>query len=75
MTLNNNANAAAPVALPKAAAGPQVLPILPTPDIVLFPRVIMPLAVWEDSAQQLVDEVLLQDKVFGVLAAREEERW
>jgi ATP-dependent Lon protease len=72
MTLNNNDNN---VQEPKIVDPPQealVLPILPTSDIVLFPRIIMPLAVWEDSAQKLVDEVLLQDKVFGVLASREE---
>ena len=48
----------------------RVLPILPVSDLVLFPRLIMPLALWEESAQKLVNEVLLQDKTFGVLASR-----
>ena len=51
----------------------RVLPILPTSDLVLFPRIIMPLAVWEESSQTMVDEVLLQDKIFGVLAGREDK--
>jgi len=57
---------------PETPREPLILPILPTSDIVLFPRIIMPLAVWEESAQRLVDEVLLQDKIFGILASREE---
>jgi ATP-dependent Lon protease len=60
---------------PKSPEPPReslVLPILPTSDLVLFPRVIMPMSVWEDSAQRLVDEVLLQDKVFGILSSRED---
>jgi ATP-dependent Lon protease len=48
-----------------------VLPILPSSELVLFPRIILPLSIWEDSAQKLVDEVLLGDKIFGLLAARE----
>jgi ATP-dependent Lon protease len=51
----------------------RVLPILPTSELVLFPRIIMPLALYEESAQALVDEVLLRDKIFGVLASREDK--
>jgi ATP-dependent Lon protease len=58
---------------PGDAAGPRVLPVLPVSDLVLFPRLIMPLVLWEESAQKLVDEVLLQDKIFGVLTSREEK--
>jgi ATP-dependent Lon protease len=50
--------------------GPRVLPILPVSELVLFPRIIMPLVVWEEPAQKLINEVLLQDKTFGVLASR-----
>jgi ATP-dependent Lon protease len=49
-----------------------VLPILPTSEMVLFPRVIMPLSLWEEKAQKLVDDVILTDKIFGMLASREE---
>ncbi len=52
---------------------PRVLPILPVSDLVLFPRIIMPLAIWEESAQKLVNEVLMQDKTFGVLTSRVEK--
>ncbi len=52
---------------------PRVLPILPVSDLVLFPRIIMPLALWEESAHKLINEVLLQDKIFGIVASREEK--
>jgi len=52
---------------------PRVLPILPVSDLVLFPRLVMPLVLWEESAQRLVNEVLLQDKLLGVVATREEK--
>ena len=53
--------------------GPRVLPILPATELVLFPRLIMPLALWEEPAQKLVDEVLLKDKTLGFLTSREEK--
>ncbi|MCK9375715.1 MAG: endopeptidase La [Syntrophobacterales bacterium] len=49
---------------------PRVLPILTSTDLVLFPRIIMPLALWEEPAQKLVNEVLLQDKTLGVLTSK-----
>jgi|UniRef100_A0A7V6A2E8 ATP-dependent Lon protease len=49
-----------------------VLPILPSSELVLFPRVIMPMSLWEEKAQKLVDDVILTDKIFGIVAAREE---
>ena len=53
--------------------GTRVLPILPATDLVLFPRIIMPLALWEEQSQKLVDEVLLQDKILGILTRKEEK--
>jgi ATP-dependent Lon protease len=61
------------VAPPVVEPGPRVLPILPATDLVLFPRLIMPLALWEEPAQKLVDEVLLKDKTLGFLTSREEK--
>jgi ATP-dependent Lon protease len=49
---------------------PRVLAILPQPDLVLFPRLIMPVVLWDDSSQKLVQDVLFQDKIFGILASR-----
>jgi ATP-dependent Lon protease len=50
-----------------------VLPILPSSETVLFPRVIMPMSLWEEKAQKLVDDVILTDKIFGMVASREEQ--
>jgi len=60
-------------ALSDEQPGPRVLPILPSTDLVLFPRIIMPLALWEEPAQKLVNEVLLQDKTLGFLTSKEEK--
>lgn len=53
--------------------GPRVLAILPHSDVVLFPRIIMPLVLWEERSQTLADEAMLQDKLMGVVASREEQ--
>ncbi len=69
-TNHGNNNHRAPGGGPPS--GRLVLPILPTSDIVLFPRIIMPLAVWDEAGQKLVDDVLMHDKIFGVLSSRQE---
>jgi ATP-dependent Lon protease len=71
---SNEAKLDAPaLAEEKVQPSPRVLPILPVSDLVLFPRIIMPLVLWEASAQKLVNEVLMQDKTFGVLTSRVEK--
>ncbi len=47
---------------------PRVLSILPMPDMVLFPRMILPLILWDEPSQKLVQDALLQDKIIGILA-------
>ena len=70
---NNHATDDTPVAAePVVPPGPRVLPILPATDLVLFPRLVMPLALWEEPAQKLVNEVLLKDKTLGFLTSRDE---
>ncbi|MGQ9920422.1 MAG: endopeptidase La [Desulfobacca sp.] len=49
----------------------RLLPILPMSELVLFPRLIIPLAIWEESAQRLIDETLLKDKIIGILTSRQ----
>jgi ATP-dependent Lon protease len=61
--------------VPESQEAPQektILPILPSSELVLFPRVIMPLSLWEEKAQKLVDDVILTDKIFGIVTSREE---
>ncbi len=73
MTNNNETNDIRVVAESEVQPGPRVLPIIPATDLVLFPRIIMPLALWEEPAQKLVNEVLLQDKTLGILTSKEEK--
>ena len=73
MNSSNDLNNAQEPAGREGFPGPRVLPILPVSELVLFPRIIMPLALWEEFAQVLVNEALLQDKTIGVLASREEK--
>ena len=47
---------------------PRVLSILPMPDMVLFPRMILPLVLWDEPSQKVVQEALLQDKIIGIMA-------
>ena len=62
----------APPSAPESEAGDsRLLPILPMSELVLFPRLIIPLALWEESAQRLVDDTLLKDKIIGILTSRQ----
>jgi ATP-dependent Lon protease len=49
----------------------RLLPIIPMSELVLFPRLIIPLALWEESAQRLIDDTLLKDKIIGILTSRQ----
>ena len=58
--------------IPETEAGEsRLLPILPMSELVLFPRLIIPLALWEESAQRLIDDTLLKDKIIGILTSRQ----
>ncbi len=71
MTLSHEDNESPVLEEKDTPPSPRVLPILPVSELVLFPRIIMPLALWEESAQALINEVLLKDKTVGILASRE----
>ncbi len=73
MTNNHETDEIRVATLSDEQPGPRVLPILPATDLVLFPRIVMPLALWEEPAQKLVQEVLLQDKTLGFLTSKEEK--
>ncbi len=49
---------------------PDVLPILPLPEMVLFPNVVAPVAVNRPSSLKLLDDTLAQSKVVGLLTQR-----
>ncbi|MFH0811178.1 MAG: endopeptidase La, partial [Pseudomonadota bacterium] len=49
---------------------PAELAILTLTDVVLFPRMVAPLQVWEERLISLIDDVLSREKVVGVVAVR-----
>jgi ATP-dependent Lon protease len=52
---------------------PQVLPILPLKETVVFPDTMMPLAVGQPRSVRLIDEVLGKDKLVGLAAVKDED--
>ena len=47
------------------------LPILPLQDIVIYPHIVAPLLVTEDSLIKLIDDSLTGDRIIGIVAAQE----
>ncbi len=52
---------------------PDVLPVLPVQESVLFPRMVIPLMVRDEVSVQLVDEALQSDKLIAVSLIQEPE--
>ncbi len=52
---------------------PEVLPILPVRDSVLFPRMVIPLMIQDEASVRLVDEALQGDKLVAVSLMHEPE--
>lgn len=50
---------------------PELLPVLPIRDTVLFPGTIVPLSIGREKSKKLVKDVIAGSKVFGVLAQRD----
>jgi ATP-dependent Lon protease len=73
MTNSHDTDEIQVAAISETQHGPRVLPILPMTDLVLFPRIIMPIALWDEPAQKLVNEVLLQDKTLGILTCKQDK--
>jgi ATP-dependent Lon protease len=55
----------------QSVAIPEVLPILPLRDTVLFPNSFMPLAVARESSVRLIDEAISAGKLIGVFTQRD----
>jgi len=65
-----------PPAEGEATAGPvvpEVLPILPITDNVLFPKMVFPLMVVHPDSVQLIDEAMSKDRMLGMVPARPAE--
>ena len=46
---------------------PEEIPLLPVTDVALFPKMVMPLMIWEKNWVQLVDEALMKDHLIGLV--------
>ena len=49
---------------------PEILPILPLFDTVLFPKMVLPLVVMQEESVQLIDEAMSNDRVIGLLVSK-----
>jgi ATP-dependent Lon protease len=45
---------------------PDEIPILPVMDVALFPKMVLPLMIWENNWVRLVDESLVRDHLIGL---------
>ncbi len=50
---------------------PEILSILPMIDAVLFPKMVLPLLVIQERSIQLVDEAMSQNRIIGLVVAKE----
>jgi len=53
---------------------PEILPILPVRDSVIFPRMVVPLMIRDEEYVKLVDEVLQKDKLLVVSMIKDPEK-
>ncbi|MBC8199688.1 MAG: endopeptidase La [Desulfobacteraceae bacterium] len=50
---------------------PEILPVLPLIDTVLFPKMVVPIIAMQKESVQLVDEAMSKDRIIGLIIARE----
>ena len=48
---------------------PELLPILPLFDAVLFPKMVLPLVVMQGESVQLVDEAMAKNRIIGLVVS------
>ncbi len=52
---------------------PEVLPVLPLFDAVLFPKMVLPLVVMQGESVKLVDEAMAKDRLIGLVVSKKPE--
>jgi len=53
---------------------PEILPILPLFDSVLFPKMVLPLMVMEGESIKLVDEAMAKDRIIGLILSKKQQK-
>ncbi|MDY6837911.1 MAG: endopeptidase La [Thermodesulfobacteriota bacterium] len=71
MTADPNSTASPQAEQP--AKIPDVLPILPVMDMVLFPKMVLPLMVQGEEWQKLVDEAMAKDRLIGLVVSKKKD--
>ncbi len=51
---------------------PEILPVLPLKDTVIYPHIIVPLLITRDESVKLIDDALTADRLVAAVAAKEE---
>jgi ATP-dependent Lon protease len=64
----------APLVEPSDVQIPQVLPILPLRETVVFPESMTPLAIGQERSIKLVDDVVAADRMLALLTSRDHEK-
>jgi len=49
---------------------PEILPILPLFDAILFPKMVLPLVVMQNESIQLIDEAMSKDRLVGIMVSK-----
>ena len=57
--------------IPGAKSIPKVLPVLPLNDIVLFPKMVLPIVAVQKESIGLIDEAMSKDRIIGLLVAKD----
>ena len=52
---------------------PEIIPVLPLYDVVLFPKMVLPLIVMQESSIQLIDEAMSKDRIIGAVTSNVKE--
>ncbi|MFZ0131778.1 MAG: endopeptidase La [Desulfobacterales bacterium] len=50
---------------------PETLPVLPLSDAILFPKMVLPLIVLEETSIQLIDDAMAGNRIVGLLASQQ----
>ncbi|OPY84990.1 MAG: Lon protease 2 [Smithella sp. PtaU1.Bin162] len=51
---------------------PEVIPILPLHNVLVFPKMMIPLEIMDTSSIQLVDEAMVKDRIVGLIMTKKE---
>mgnify|MGYP006288570865 FL=1 len=52
---------------------PEIIPVLPLYDVVLFPKMVLPLIVMQEASIQLIDEAMSKDRIIGAVTSNVKE--